>query len=298
MRLHVAAAALLFSGVAAAAPLGLAGSYNSFIFGDFHGSSDTEGRLAVGGDAYLEHYSVGDKLPANSGAVLVVGGDLTITGGRVYHGDAWVGGSAHLPGYPVVDGELHVGAGVPIDFAAEASYLTQLSTSLSAISANGNVVSRWGGLELYGDGSSALQVFNVDGAQLAGIHTLSIAALAADATVLINVSGSSSALSSMGMWSFESIRERVLFNFFEADLLNFGSVAINGSVLAPKATINNSWGVIWGTTVANHWYGPMQQNHVPFEGELPQTNITVPEPQTLFLAAFLCLLLLSRRRFS
>lgn len=217
MRLHVAAAA----------PLGLAGSYNSFIFGDFHGSSDTEGRLAVGGDAYLEHYSVGDKLPAN-----------------------------------------------------------------------GNVVSRWGGLELYGDGSSALQVFNVDGAQLAGIHTLSIAALAADATVLINVSGSSSALSSMGMWSFESIRERVLFNFFEADLLNFGSVAINGSVLAPKATINNSWGVIWGSTVANHWYGPMQQNHVPFEGELPQTNITVPEPQTLFLAAFLCLLLLSRRRFS
>lgn len=227
MRLHVAAAALLFSGVAAAAPLGLAGSYNSFIFGDFHGSSDAEGRLAVGGDAYLEHYSVGDKLPAN-----------------------------------------------------------------------GNVVSRWGGLELYGDGSSALQVFNVDGAQLAGIHTLSIAALAADATVLINVSGSSSALSSMGMWSFESIRERVLFNFFEADLLNFGSVAINGSVLAPKATINNSWGVIWGSTVANHWYGPMQQNHVPFEGELPQTNITVPEPQTLFLAAFLCLLLLSRRRFS
>lgn len=278
-----------------AGPLGLADGYNTFIFNDFNGSSDTEGRLAVGGNATLDHYSVGDKLAADSGDVLVVGGDLTFTGGRVYHGDAWIGGSANLPGYAIADGTTHIGEGVPVDFAAAQLELTQLSQSLAAISANGNLTSAWGGMTLQGDNSSLLQVFEVAGSDLASLNNLAITDLAAGATVVINVTGTVSGLTNMGMWSFEGIRDQVLFNFADAELLNFGGVAIEGSVLAPKATINASWGVIWGTTVANNWNGPMQQNNAPFTGELPPPTVTVPEPRMLFLAAFLSMLLLTRR---
>ena len=99
--LFAAALVVLTSLSAMASPLslGVAGDYNTFIFNNFTATSDTQGRLAVGGNMNVSGYSVGDQLPANSGDVLVVGGDLTYSSGRVYNGDVVVGGSYTGPGY-------------------------------------------------------------------------------------------------------------------------------------------------------------------------------------------------------
>jgi len=80
--------------------LGQATGYNLFVLNDlFQPSSDTEGKVAVGHDAHLAGYSVGDKLNNAFGAedVLIVGNNLTYISGAVYGGNVVYGNSTNLP---------------------------------------------------------------------------------------------------------------------------------------------------------------------------------------------------------
>lgn len=73
----VLGASLLSAGAAQAdpAPLGPASDYNVFILGtDNESNTDSEGRVAVGGDANLSSYHVAGNLPTNTTNALVVGG--------------------------------------------------------------------------------------------------------------------------------------------------------------------------------------------------------------------------------
>src|SRR5438132_5284958 len=78
-------------------------TYNVFTFGDFGSatnpySADSQGSMAVGGNAYFQDFNVAAN--TNHGVnALTVGGDLTET--RVAnHGNVFVGGNAN---FPVVD---------------------------------------------------------------------------------------------------------------------------------------------------------------------------------------------------
>nr|WP_246283156.1 choice-of-anchor A family protein [Marinifaba aquimaris] len=73
------------SSLAANIDLGVAGDYNAFVRGDFKvTSSDTEGRIAVGGDFIVDGgYDVGTKIKdfnMGDGPALVVGGNVEKTG--------------------------------------------------------------------------------------------------------------------------------------------------------------------------------------------------------------------------
>ncbi len=284
--------------------LGTAGQFNTFIFEDFVGSaSDTQGKLAVGGNATLQSYDVGLTVASPAKDVLVVGNDLTYKDGEV-HGNAVVGGNAKLNG-TTITGTLSKNQGtLPVDFATEEAYLKALSQDLSEIIPTGTAQNQWGGLQLAGDGNSKLQVFNVNGSDLNSATWMQLQGLASDATVVFNVSGDVSGFNNMGMWALDAIKNKVLFNFYEAKNVNIGSVAVLGSILAPFADIKTSDGaVIWGTTIAKSWTGSAQQNStataqqndITFKGELPTpvptvvittvpTIVTpVPEPTTLLL---------------
>src|SRR6202035_5655050 len=77
--------------------LGAANDFSVFIHNNFNASfSDVQGRLAVGGNANITGYSVGDALASNGGDTLVVGGDLNLSNGQVNHGDIAVGGAANI----------------------------------------------------------------------------------------------------------------------------------------------------------------------------------------------------------
>jgi choice-of-anchor A domain-containing protein len=278
----VIATAMIFSltlvpASALAGTLGTAGEFNTFILGDFGCSSDTEGRLAVGGNAVLDTYSVADKLTTEEQAryedMLIVGGDLTFTGGRVYYGNILVGGSGDGINEPIAsaDGEIFASADIPIDFVAEEAYLKALSQELAALAPTGTAKTKWGGLRIVGDGESALQVFDVDGTvlpSLTWVHALK--GIPSGATVVFNISGTSSGMS--GGWQpLAPIRTKVLFNFYEATTLSLQNIGVEGSILAPFAHVDDPQGVIYGTIIAASWEGPMQQNHFPFEGEgLPE----------------------------
>lgn len=263
---------------AGASVLGTAGEFNTFIFGDYACTSDAEGRVAVGGNMTVSNYSVADKLTPQEVEkyhqdMLIVGGNLNYSNGRVYYGNIRVGGKATMPAY-IPDGELIKNQPLPINFAAEEASLKSLSSRLSQRSPNGSVEAKWGGLYLQGDGTSALQIFTLDGSQTLNAHTFSVSNLAAGATVLFNISGTTAGLTNMSMESLQSFQHTTLFNFYEATTLQLSGIAVRGSILAPFAAVNNPQGVIWGSIIAASWNGPMQQNHVPFTGQLPDDQET------------------------
>lgn len=273
--------------------LGTAGEFNTFIFGDYYGSSDAEGRMAIGGNARLDHFSVADKLSAEEAALyedmLIVGGDLTFNGGQVYNGDVVVGGSADGVDSSVRWGlinngyELETTDSLPVDFKAEEEYLKAASGALSELETNGTSVYQWGGLTLTGDNTSSYQVFNIDGADLLSSWGIaSISGIPADATVVINVSGKNAGMVNANFNALVPIRNKVLFNFYEADTLTFKGVGVEGSVLAPYADVVDPQGVINGTIIAKSWSGSMQQNHQLFTGnidlDIPTGNTETPAP--------------------
>jgi choice-of-anchor A domain-containing protein len=129
---------------------------------------------------------------------------------------------------------------------------------------------------------ASLYVFNVTGAELANAagHGLSITA-PAGSTVVVNVAGAASALASMGITLNGVDRQHVLYNFFEAQNLTINAISVEGTVLAPLATVNFVNGQINGTLIANHLTGSGESHLHLFEGTLP----TVPEPGTCALGA-------------
>lgn len=272
--------------------LGMAGAYNAFVFEDYAGTySDVQGRLAVGGNLTIDHYSIGDQLPpATAGISLVVGGNVVFPNGAIVQGSALIGGSGAGIGTPVRN-SLQPGqtitdhTALPLDFPAEYLRLKALSQSIAALPANGTRNFQWGVMNLLGDCSSPLQVFDLDGQEVLDAHTFALECVPQGATVVFNIAGDVAGLTNMGFDTIHAHRERVLYNFHEARQLVFAGVGVQGSVLAPDAAVEQPQGVIEGALVARSWNGPMQINAVAFHGcGLPDSSSNQPpqaHPQLL-----------------
>ena len=218
--------------------LSVAGQYNAFILGDFTGwNAYTKGRLAAGGNAVIDGYVIGQALdPATAGDVLVTGGDLTLTDSTVYHGDIKAGGSATADDSNYIQGELAEHSALPVDFAAAAQYLTDLSANLAAKPANGTYQYwSWGKIRLQGDGTSDLQVFHLDGGEVSNIEILDADDIPSGATLILNVDGANVSLTNAYMGALDAFSSRILFNFYQAASLNVSGSQVKGSILAPGA---------------------------------------------------------------
>lgn len=246
--------------------LGPARDYNVFVFENLtQPSADTQGKMAVGGDAYLANYSVGDLLPPNSGNVLVVGGKLTFISGAVNNGSVVYGGSTNLPQVSVsITGGTLI-HGHPIDFAAARTYLQNLSMTLSGYTANGTVASQWGTLTLTGT-DPFMNVFKVSGSDLSNTHNLVVNA-PGGSVVIVNVSGQNIAW--MGGMSVNGpAASNVLFNFYQALTLKIQGIAIIGTVLAPLAALDFPAGLITGQVIVRCMTGSGQFNNALFAGNI------------------------------
>lgn len=264
---------------AAEKPLGMASDFNVFVLDNYTSLSSTvEGRIAVGGNLNLNNFSVGDKLnPAKRGDVVVVGGDVTFPSGRIYNGNLRAGGSVAGVGSAVRNGMAKgaVIAGnsyLPVEFGNESAYMQDLSTNLAALPATGTVTLQWGGYELKGDCTSKLQVFNVNAAELATVHTYAVSCIPSGATVIFNILGEAATIQNMGMQSLTAIRDKVLFNFPQAKTVKLTSVAIEGSILAPYAEFVQPAGRVEGQVIAKSWLsttsGYMSIHNRVFSGDV------------------------------
>lgn len=239
--------------------LGTAASFNVFALGNFNSAgSDTEGAVAVAGNAALSGYSVNALNKAGSaGKALVVGGNLNFWNGSINNGNAWVGGSTNL-GNLGFAGSLQQGA-APFSFDQTAQQLNSLSAALNTATANGSAsFNPWGGVTLRGDGSAGAQVFNVSGERLLGLNNIMFDGLNRGQTLIFNVSGTRAGFQNVGLYGFADYN--VLFNFVDVTDLVLSGVGVYGSILAPKASISGGNGQINGNVVVKDWDSNIQIN--------------------------------------
>lgn len=247
--------------------LGPAKGFNLFVLEDLtQPSSDTEGKVAVGGDAYLSGYSVGDKLNGFSGDVLIVDHKLTYVSGSVYNGNVVYGSSTNLPqlSVSIVDGILDQGH--PINFAGAKSYLLGLSSSLSNYTSNGSASIEYGGITLNGS-DPYLNVFSVKGSDLSAANNVEINA-PNGSVVVVNINGSEVKWSG-GLTINGTTNAFTLFNFFEASKLKISGIDVRGTILAPQADLDFPAGLISGQAIVKSMTGTGQFNNILFLGNIP-----------------------------
>ena len=227
--------------------------------------------MAVGRNAELANYSVGDKLTTFGEDVLIVDGNLTYTSGRVYNGNVVYGNSTNLPiDLASVDGDVLQGH--PIDFDAAGSYLRNLSVQLSNYTVNGSDTLLWSELTLTGT-DPYLNVFMVDGEDLTNATNFRLD-VPEGSVVLVNVDGTDMAWSG-GLDIGSADKGNVLYNFFNASKMTISNIDVQGTILAPFAEVNFVSGQHNGQMIAKFIYGAGQFNNCKFIGNLPaDTSIT------------------------
>jgi choice-of-anchor A domain-containing protein len=196
-------------------PLGPAGAFAEFIHHDASRVSDSEGRVAIGGNATLGDrsagigFSIGSGQPVDSVGLplppdpnrhdLIVGGTLDAFNVVLLNGGARYGALApgstpmnsRVPGASITAGpptEYADGSG-PLDFDAIFDDLSASSTFWAALPANGTTTeTRYPtGMDLVGT-ASGLNVFSITAAQLNAATYIRIK-VPEGATTLVNVSG-------------------------------------------------------------------------------------------------------------
>ncbi|MFC5722268.1 choice-of-anchor A family protein [Streptomyces gamaensis] len=274
----VASLALVPVTPAAAAPgcggnsLGEAGKYAEFVEGDATRYADTEGAVAVGGDARLgdsgsgQGFSVGSKLSGKDlaalpgGKSLVVDGKLTANQVVISQGAGVYGElkDASRPGGFAVDGP-HAKGPSPVDFRKEFTALRASSKNWAAQQANGTLTRPEGGKAVLLTGKDEqLNVFTVQAADLQKASRISLK-VPSGSTTLVNVLGSAydmgaASLYGVEIWDpqtqkfvlddygagsakFKEVRSKLLWNFPQATSLKKNEASWPGTILAPDAAV-------------------------------------------------------------
>lgn len=245
---------------------GSAHAYNALIFGDFTSlGGDTEGRLAVGGNATFPEggYSVGyvivgHPIPEQVGGttdMLIVGGDLA-DGAFGVNGNIVVGGVRTGPTRWMVNGNLlrHVNpirfdgngnvpaSGEGLTFAEMKALLETRSILLGNRTPNGSVTQASDWQWVLEGNDPELNVFTVNHGEFINQELLIKAP--EGATVLVNFTAAEVELD-RGRITFDGpVQEQVVFNFPNAALFKTTSFQTTASVLAPFAD-----GIFYGGSI-------------------------------------------------
>jgi choice-of-anchor A domain-containing protein len=246
--------------------------FNIFILGDLtQRRSVIYGRVAVGGNATLERCRIGDAMPQSreNRADLVVAGTLVFTNGTVAKGGI-VAGNATVRDVGIPHGRL--GEAPMVDFARHGPALTQLSSTLGQLPPTGTTEIRQRRnlkTQIVLSGSDPrLNIFALASQDLATTQTLIVNA-PPKASVLINISGASGRLQNLGFAIGNTSRQQILYNFYEATELTLNDDRIQGSILAPRASVTLVAGRVNGTLIGGALSGGGVAWPAPFLGPLP-----------------------------
>ena len=299
----------------AAAPsfdLGLASGYSGYFYGNASNFTDVEGRLAVGGNLTTSGASIGYRTPFGVTAPsVVVGGNVKLSGGDIYaapltnvNTNASIGPiteyTKNYNGYGVYGGANTSSSYLNLskaniagytDFSAAKTQLTGLSSTLNSQSSNGTVNFANGGIELVGNNTTGLQVFNVNTRNLSN---LTLSNVKDGATVVINVTGSGDVVFGGGQDGLlEKLRANVLFNLNDANVVKVNTF-VWGSVLANDAVLSGA-GHLEGSIVAKSIVSAVEIGYEPFKGYVA-TPVPEPETYAMLLGGLALMGVVARRR--
>lgn len=284
------------------------GTYNLILLDNYSGGGiHVHGAAFFGGDINTNSATVfGSRLTSDNGygssidAVTVVG-DVNAPGITIENGHNLVyGGTLNSPVNLNGGGSTAQGNAAALQSLRD-SLAQQLYADvalLSGLTANGSVEPKNPGNNpnsLVYSGTDSTAVFNVSGTDLFSNGDIFLDAGIAD-TIVINVSGKDISMQGNLNTSFpdSSMFSKIVWNFFEAETINFNNRPVYGSVLAPYAHIV-SGGDFDGSLAARSYSGNQQFHHYLFSGSVGPTA-AVPEPSLFFPALLGFGFLVARQR--
>jgi choice-of-anchor A domain-containing protein len=285
--------------------------YNLVVYGDVDSTSEAEGRTFIGGNlkGASSNWNINGVTGGEAGLTVV--GNLT-GNAKQAKGAIKIGGNAETQinnGSSLQIGGTSVGQNG--SYAANlGSSFTQglidqrnsITSSLNAFSSVLSTLTATAGSS-FSNGTfatgGAANVINISTADLNNLSNANISV--GGGTTIINVSGKNLSLaSSINFNGGEGIASKVIWNFYEADTIDFGSKKWYGTVLAPKAEGHNG-NYILGSAVFSSLLS-RGEFHIPsassnFDGDLtgftpltkpPVVHGAVPEPATwaMMIAGF------------
>eukprot|EP01119_Soliformovum_irregulare_P010878 TRINITY_DN267_c0_g2_i1.p1 TRINITY_DN267_c0_g2~~TRINITY_DN267_c0_g2_i1.p1 ORF type:complete len:774 (-),score=232.84 TRINITY_DN267_c0_g2_i1:55-2376(-) len=280
-------------------------NYNAWIGGDFSCKwSDTEGRLAVGGNANIEGYAVNtgtyanylpnaDSHPAtpfgaipcssiaNDDPAILVGGSLTAKNGQCYSGSIVYGTQFSSSSYnwdTTCQGSPQQNSNAATIVGNGMTAFSQKSTAWATYATTGStnvVVGGDGKVSITLSSVERQAIFNLNGSDLSNCNSLTLDVPSNAKLVLINVNGAAITISGFQMFNFGGFRSKTIFNLYEATSVSIVSVRVGGALIAPGADILSASGAIDGQVVGKSYAARFsyevcaQINLYPFDGEFP-----------------------------
>lgn len=173
--------------------------------------------------------------------------------------------------------------GIPSTFFSAAyAQAVALNASLAALPANAATLVGTDGFLTLSGSDTALDVFSVTAAQLAGAswHGIDINA-PAGATVIVNINGGGGAISADDLpltLSGGVAASDVVYNLSAATLFNSINIGWLGSLLAPQVDYAGTFGNIDGDVVVASVVGSTEFHDLPFDGSLPDSGLLTQTP--------------------
>jgi len=248
------------------------------------------------------HVHTGGTFTGKSGSIV---GTVEAVGGRGPGNTYYIAPANMVEGAAATAPNVSIAAhqSDAIDHGAIADAILNASSTFASMPANGTVSEPYSNQWLF-SGSSDLNIFDIDGSTLGFFDSLTFDGLAGAAFVL-NVAGTeiNYGLGKAGGFHFlndlfEFDPSKILFNFFEAEILNIHG-SLHGTVLAPLADVTTDGsGTIFGSLYADNISGTSQINSIYFDGSSPEIGeiAQVPAAATLSLFGIGLLALLRRNR--
>lgn len=256
-------------------------NYDLVVTQNYHPGGDVEGRALIGGNVSGGNGPIGSRLQTpnfNNTDTFIVGGSVE-SQVQAQNGNARVSNSASASnillngtGSTIVDSGLS-GLGAAIQ-----TQLNTVSANLNALASTGTdptVPSSPGAIIFNAVPVNGVAVFHVSGNLFSSQNVQQISLNANGATsIVINVSGTNDVVDRNFVgadFGNDAIRRTVIFNFYQ----NTGSLTVSslqGSLLAPTATLSNSGSINGSVFVQNFNQGG--------EVHLPSQSISNLSPTT------------------
>lgn len=280
-------------------------NYSVITRGDFDTTSEVEGRTLVGGNFTGQNsVNFGIKLQNKvdkTDPVLRVRGN--VVGGNAINlnaGSLQVGGTTNNRKFNYNGGGSQINGSFS-DVNIILQDLDMASAALAKLGPNSNVLIPAEQPAAFkfnaAPDSKGLATFSIKGSDLfSNSKVQQIELIANGATdVLINVGGANIDWqygNMVGLFTQNEWRDNIVWNFYEATTIKFGSHNMMGQVLAPLASVTTS-GNIDGSIYANT-LKTTSEVHLPgYNGNIP---VPVPEPSLAGLGVLGAALLLLRRK--
>lgn len=261
--------------------------YNLVVFEDLTSSSEVEGSAFIGGNLlgsssnYCTQCNTGGTFSPFDGVGLKVVGNIEGNTKQVNNGtNLEYGGSLNAIVNTNGGGSQTQNSGLADEFAQLKNFLINQSTLYSNLASNSSVTlpSQQPGPVTFNSSGDNIAVFDVDADQLFSNLTQQIQLnLNGSSTAIINVGGTNANWTQgniVGSWVSDAVQEKVLWNFYEAETLNFNQ-ALHGSLLAPLASLTNQT-ELEGTVVVKSFIQNGEVHLPVFAGAA-----AVPEPLTI-----------------